>query len=111
VGAPLEAGIVRAGAVTVLYGSPAGLSGVGSQLFTQNSRRVPDIAEAGDRFGEALAGRDRDFDGFAERVSGAAAPIDDVRGTAGYRRHACRVLARRALAWALAERVAEAQLA
>jgi CO/xanthine dehydrogenase FAD-binding subunit len=52
-----------------------------------------------------------DVDGFAERVSGAAAPIDDVRGTAGYRRHACRVLARRALAWALAERVAEAQLA
>jgi CO/xanthine dehydrogenase FAD-binding subunit len=52
-----------------------------------------------------------DLDGFAERVSGAAAPIDDVRGTAGYRRHACRVLARRALGWALAERVAEAQLA
>jgi CO/xanthine dehydrogenase FAD-binding subunit len=51
-----------------------------------------------------------DLDGFAERVSGAAAPIDDVRGTAGYRRHACRVLARRALAWALAERVAESQL-
>jgi CO/xanthine dehydrogenase FAD-binding subunit len=52
-----------------------------------------------------------DLDGFAERVSGAAAPIDDVRGTAAYRRHACRVLARRALAWALAERVAESQLA
>jgi CO/xanthine dehydrogenase FAD-binding subunit len=52
-----------------------------------------------------------DLDGFAERVSGAAAPIDDVRGTAEYRRHACRVLARRALAWALAERAAEAQLA
>jgi CO/xanthine dehydrogenase FAD-binding subunit len=52
-----------------------------------------------------------DLDGFAERVSGAAAPIDDVRGTAAYRRHACRVLARRALGWALAERVAEAQLA
>jgi CO/xanthine dehydrogenase FAD-binding subunit len=52
-----------------------------------------------------------DLDGFAERVSGAAAPIDDVRGTAEYRGHACRVLARRALAWALAERVAESQLA
>lgn len=52
-----------------------------------------------------------DLDGFAERVSGAATPIDDVRGTAGYRRHACRVLAGRALSWALAERVAEAQLA
>ena len=31
---------------------------------------------------------------FADRVAGAARPIDDVRGTAAYRRHAIRVLAR-----------------
>ncbi len=43
-------------------------------------------------------------DGFAERVAEAARPIDDVRGTAAYRRHACAVMARRALSWALAER-------
>ena len=36
-------------------------------------------------------------DGFAERVAEAASPIDDVRGTAAYRRHALRVLAARAL--------------
>ena len=41
---------------------------------------------------------------FAELVGAAAKPLDDVRGTAAYRRHACRVLARRALTWALAER-------
>jgi len=41
---------------------------------------------------------------FAERVAAAAQPIDDVRGTAAYRRHACRILARRALTWALEER-------
>jgi CO/xanthine dehydrogenase FAD-binding subunit len=37
---------------------------------------------------------------FGELVAGAAAPIDDVRGTAAYRRHALAVLARRALGWA-----------
>src|SRR5574341_1233750 len=41
---------------------------------------------------------------FGERVSAAARPIDDVRGTAAYRRHACAVLARRALRWALDDR-------
>ncbi len=36
-------------------------------------------------------------DGFAERVAAAASPIDDVRGTAAYRRHALKVLTARAL--------------
>ncbi|OXM65753.1 MULTISPECIES: FAD binding domain-containing protein [Amycolatopsis] len=37
---------------------------------------------------------------FGELVASAAAPIDDVRGTAEYRRHALAVLARRTLGWA-----------
>ncbi len=41
---------------------------------------------------------------FGEHVAAAARPIDDVRGIAAYRRHACAVLARRALRWALDER-------
>jgi CO/xanthine dehydrogenase FAD-binding subunit len=45
---------------------------------------------------------------FAERTAEATRPIDDVRGTAAYRRHACRVLARRALAWAFEDRRAAA---
>ena len=36
-------------------------------------------------------------DGFADAVAEAASPIDDVRGTAAYRRHALRVLTARAL--------------
>jgi CO/xanthine dehydrogenase FAD-binding subunit len=36
-------------------------------------------------------------DSFAEAVASACSPIDDVRGTAAYRRHALRVLTARAL--------------
>jgi CO/xanthine dehydrogenase FAD-binding subunit len=43
-----------------------------------------------------------DADAFPERVAAAASPIDDVRGTAAYRRHALRILAGRALERCLA---------
>jgi CO/xanthine dehydrogenase FAD-binding subunit len=41
-------------------------------------------------------------DAFPDRVAEAASPIDDVRGTADYRRHALRVLTERALERCLA---------
>ena len=37
---------------------------------------------------------------FGEHVQAAAEPVDDVRGTAAYRRHGLAVMARRTLTWA-----------
>jgi len=75
---------------------------------------TPLVAEEAQRFIErVLADDDRWTSraelpaGVAERfgvlVAKAARPIDDVRGTAGYRRHALSVMARRTLSWAWAE--------
>ena len=43
---------------------------------------------------------------FGQLVAQAASPIDDVRGSAAYRRHALSVLARRTLTWAWSEQCA-----
>jgi CO/xanthine dehydrogenase FAD-binding subunit len=40
---------------------------------------------------------------FGELVAAAARPIDDVRGTAAYRRYALAVMARRSFTWAWTE--------
>jgi CO/xanthine dehydrogenase FAD-binding subunit len=50
--------------------------------------------ESGRRLPEPALGR------FGELVAAAARPIDDVRGTAAYRRHALGVIARRTAGWA-----------
>jgi CO/xanthine dehydrogenase FAD-binding subunit len=61
---------------------------------------------------EEFLGAELDWDGpldravanrFGELVAAAASPIDDVRGTAAYRRHALSVLARRTLTWSWEE--------
>ncbi len=49
--------------------------------------------DSGDRLDPAVAHR------FGELAGAAARPIDDVRGSAAYRRHAVAVLARRTLGW------------
>ncbi|MQA26674.1 MAG: xanthine dehydrogenase family protein subunit M [Micromonosporaceae bacterium] len=75
-------------------------TGVGSAAPTP--RRAPAAEEflAGElpwgsrrRLSDAVTRR------FGELVASAAAPIDDVRGTADYRRHALSVMARRTLTW------------
>jgi len=57
------------------------------------------LAEAGlwDSRGELPDAMAREF---GAQVSAAAAPIDDVRGTAAYRLHSLAVMARRSLSWA-----------
>src|SRR5918995_1288864 len=83
VGAPFESvgAIEAAGAVNVLYGSAGGLSGAGSQLFSQDTAGVPGTAEAFDIFGFALAAGDFDNDGFADLAAGA--PGEGVGTIAG----------------------------
>ncbi|HEX8802608.1 MAG TPA: hypothetical protein VF743_00405 [Acidimicrobiales bacterium] len=73
IGVPGESvgSVVAAGAVNVLYGAPAGLSGAGSQLFHQDVGDIGSTAEAGDGFGLALATGDFDGDGFADLAVGA----------------------------------------
>ena len=51
-----------------------------------------------DELTETLHAVDGDGDWFMGAA--AASPIDDVRGTAAYRRHALAVLAQRTLTWA-----------
>ena len=71
---------------------------------------TPIVATEAQRFAEG----ELDWDGgtmpgdatlarFGELVAQAASPIDDVRGSSTYRRHALGVLARRTLSWAWGE--------
>jgi FG-GAP repeat len=78
VGAPFEdAGAIEdAGAVNVLYGTPTGLAGGGSQIFTQDSAGVSSAAEPFDRFGFALAAGDFNNDSFADLAVGV--PFEDA---------------------------------
>ena len=74
VGAPTEAigNLQGAGAVNVLYGSAGGVTGSGSQLFTQGAGGAAGTAEAGDGFGASLASGDFNNDGFADLAVGAS---------------------------------------
>lgn len=68
VGAPHEevAGVVAAGAVTVLYGSTSGLSDERRQHWTQETPGVTGDAESLEKFGTSLSIGDLDADEFAD---------------------------------------------
>jgi len=82
------------------------LGSVGPTILraTQAEERVSDALTTSGTWDDRSAPLNPQWiDEFAELVATAAQPLDDVRGTAAYRRHGCRVLARRALGWALGE--------
>lgn len=63
--------VIDAGAVNVLYGSEAGLTAAGTQLWTQDTPRIPNFAEEGDEFSAGLGAGDFNGDGFADLAIGA----------------------------------------
>ena len=78
-------------------------SGVGTCIGSAGP--TPIRAREAEAFASSLSSlSDADAARFGELVAQAASPIDDVRGTAAYRRHALSVLARRTLTWAWEER-------
>jgi CO/xanthine dehydrogenase FAD-binding subunit len=85
-GATVGTGIGSAG--------PVPLRATAAEEFLAGELASAGLWESRGGLSEAAARR------FGELVAGAASPIDDVRGTAAYRRHALSVLARRTLGWA-----------
>ncbi|HZB30063.1 MAG TPA: hypothetical protein VE465_07840 [Streptosporangiaceae bacterium] len=90
VGAPTEdiGTAADAGATFVLPGSATGLTGVGSQMITQNTAGVPGGCETGDKFGTQVTLLDNNRDNVADLTAGAPAEnagdgmISWLKGTA-----------------------------
>jgi CO/xanthine dehydrogenase FAD-binding subunit len=83
------------------------LGSVGPTILraTEAEQQIADaMASSGAWHDPSVTLPDQVIDEFSQLVAAAAKPVDDVRGTAAYRRHGCRVLARRAITWALDER-------
>jgi hypothetical protein len=75
--------INAAGAVSVIYSSPSGLSATGNQFFHQNATGILDTAELFDRFGSAVATGDFNGDNRADLAVGAFGEDVGNRGLAG----------------------------
>jgi hypothetical protein len=69
IGAPGEN--ASSGVVHVLYGSAAGLTATGSQLWSQEAAGIEGTAEANDQFGYSLAAGDFAGDGRTDLAAGA----------------------------------------
>jgi hypothetical protein len=78
IGVPYEdiAGIANAGQVHVLYGSAAGLTAGGNQVWSQNTAGILDAIAPNDLFGRTLASGDFDANGHPDLAVGV--PYEDV---------------------------------
>jgi hypothetical protein len=78
VGAPREdvGGVLDAGAVNIIYGSPTGLSAEGDELWHQGFNGIEDAAEAFDLFGWTLAAGN--FGKSARADLAVGVPFEDV---------------------------------
>ncbi|MEV7072931.1 FG-GAP and VCBS repeat-containing protein [Streptomyces sp. NPDC091972] len=85
VGAPGEKLGDKAGAgmVNVLYGSRDGLTGTGSQGFTQDTDGVPGAAESSDNFGDSVSIHDINGNGYADLAAAASRENMVEGGNAG----------------------------
>ncbi|HEY2442085.1 MAG TPA: FAD binding domain-containing protein [Streptosporangiaceae bacterium] len=97
-GSPAGAGSPARPASTVGTGigsaGPVPLAAAAAEEFLAAELAGSGLWASGRPLPASVAGR------FGELVAAAAQPIDDVRGTADYRRHALSVLARRTAVWA-----------
>jgi hypothetical protein len=72
-----------AGSVNVLYGSRAGLTSIGDQLWTQDTPGVPDVAESDEEFARDVVSGDFDGDGFDDLGIGVPSESVDEQSQAG----------------------------
>ncbi|MFJ2767485.1 FG-GAP-like repeat-containing protein [Streptomyces sp. NPDC087300] len=76
-----ESGAHAGGQVTVVPGSPTGLTTTGVKTVHQATSGVPGAAEAGDAMGWSVAAGDYNADGYADVLAGA--PGEDITRSTG----------------------------
>ncbi|MFC4564227.1 FAD binding domain-containing protein [Nocardiopsis mangrovi] len=103
---PRNAMVIAVASFSLALDAAARTAGTGIGSAGPTPLRAPEaerfLAERFDWDGGAPPAED-DVREFGELVASAARPIDDVRGSAAYRRRALAVMARRALAWSAAD--------